>query len=70
MDARLLDVLHDAADDRALPVADGVHVHFDGVFQELVDEDRVLGEASRAQFMKLTSPASSATISMARPPST
>ncbi len=42
MDAGLFDVLHDAADDRDAAVADGVHVHFDGVFQELVDEDGML----------------------------
>src|SRR5665647_3431633 len=41
MDSRLFDVLHDAADDGDVAVADGVHVHFDGVFQELVDEDGV-----------------------------
>ncbi len=43
VDARLLDVLQDAADDHALAVGDGIHVHFVGVLQEPVDEDRVLG---------------------------
>ncbi len=42
MDAGLFDVLHDAADDGDLAVADGVHVHFDGVFQEFVDEDGMI----------------------------
>jgi hypothetical protein len=40
MDAGLLDVLQDAADDDALAVAQGVDVDFGGVLQELVDEDR------------------------------
>ena len=41
MDARLFDVLHDAANDHVLAVGDGVHVHFGGVFQEAVDQHRL-----------------------------
>ena len=42
--ARLLDVLHHAADDHlAGGVADGVDVDLDGVLEEPVDEHRPLG---------------------------
>ena len=41
VDSGLLDVLHDARHHRVRTVADGVHVHFDGVLQKLVDEDRM-----------------------------
>ena len=43
VDARLLDVLHDAADDCPGAVADGVDVDLAGVLEELVDQDGVLG---------------------------
>ena len=44
VDARLLDVLHDAADDdRARFVRDRIHVELERVFDELVDQDRMLG---------------------------
>ena len=39
VNAGLLDVLHDAADDGLLAVAHAVDVDLDGVLQELVDED-------------------------------
>ena len=42
VDARLLHVLHDPADDHPLAVGDGVHVDLEGVLEELVDQDRVL----------------------------
>jgi hypothetical protein len=38
MHARLLDVLHDAADEDGLAVADRVDVHLDRVVEEAVDE--------------------------------
>ena len=44
MDAGFFDVLHDAADDDVFAVGERVHVNFDGVFEEVVDEDgAVLG---------------------------
>ena len=44
VDARLLDVLHDAADDDgAGGVRDRVHVELDGILEELVDQDRMPG---------------------------
>ena len=44
MDARLLDVLHDAADDDgARGVGDRVDVELERVLEELVDEHRMLG---------------------------
>ena len=43
MDARLFDMLHDAGDHCFCPIADGVHVHLDGVFQKLVNENGVIG---------------------------
>ena len=44
MDAGLLDVLHDAADDDgARRVGERVHVDLGGVLEELVDQDRMLG---------------------------
>ena len=42
MDTRLFDMLHDAADHGHCPVADGIHVHFNGVLQKLVDQHRML----------------------------
>ena len=38
MDARLLDVLHDAGHDHPLCIGNRVHVNLDGVFQEAVDQ--------------------------------
>jgi hypothetical protein len=43
VDPRLLDVLEDAADDDVRAVGQAVHVHLEGVLQEAVEEDRVLG---------------------------
>ena len=42
MDARLLDVLHDAADHHLLAIADCVDVHLDGVTEKTVHQDRML----------------------------
>ena len=42
MDAGFFDVLHDAGDDDVFAVAEGVDVDFDGVFEEVVDEDGAL----------------------------
>ena len=42
MDAGLLNVLHDAGDEDVFRVAERVDVDFDGVFEEVVDEDRAL----------------------------
>ena len=43
VDAGLLDVLHDAADEHPRAVGDRVDVDLDRVLQELVDQDRMLG---------------------------
>ena len=43
VDARFLDVLHDAADHDAVAVAKAIDVHLDGRFQELVNQDRFAG---------------------------
>ena len=44
VDSGFLDVLHDAADDHVFAIGERVHVHFDCVFQEVVDQHRaVLG---------------------------
>jgi hypothetical protein len=40
VDARFLDVLHDAADDDVLAITDGVHVCLERVFQEAIDQHR------------------------------
>ena len=40
MNSRLLDVLHDAADENRLPVARTVHVDLDGIIEESVEQDR------------------------------
>ena len=42
MNAGFLDVFHHADDDRSLPVANGVDVDFDRIFEKLVDQDRVV----------------------------
>ncbi len=42
MNAGLLDVLHDAGDNHILGVAERVHVHLDGVLQEVIDQHRPL----------------------------
>ena len=44
MDARLLDVLHDAADQDVLAVADRVDVHLDREVQEAVEQPREISE--------------------------
>jgi hypothetical protein len=54
-----LDVLEHAADHDRCPgwgrriadVGDAIDVHFGGVFEELVDQDRAFGEASTAKRM-------------------
>jgi hypothetical protein len=51
VDARLLDVLHDAADDDARAVADCVDVHLEGVLQELVDENGAVAATLTASTM-------------------
>ena len=43
VDAGLLDVLHDPAEVHVLAVEEGVDVDLDGVVEEAVDEDRVVG---------------------------
>ena len=80
MDAGLLDVLHDAGDERVLAVGEAVDVDLDGVGQIAVDQQRALvgndelrrpveiaGEPRRGSGRAA---AASCTISMARPPST
>ena len=47
VDAGVLDVLHDAADDAAGAVGDGVDVGLEGVLEEAVDEHRMLGRHPR-----------------------
>ena len=48
MHARLLDVLHDAANQHALAVADSIDVHFHRVVQEAVQQHRrIVGHADR-----------------------
>ena len=42
VDTGFLDVLHHADNDRPLSVANGVDVDFDRIFEELVDQDRVI----------------------------
>ena len=42
VDARLLDVLHDRADQHRLAVGDGVHVHLERALEELVDQHRLV----------------------------
>ncbi len=42
MDAGLLDVLHDAGDERVVAVGEAVDVDLDGVGQVAVDEQRAL----------------------------
>ncbi len=52
--ARLLDVLHDAADQHMPAVADGVHVHFDGIVEEAVEQHRrVVGDLHRLAHVAL-----------------
>ena len=43
MYARLFDVLHDARDQYGpVFIAERIHIHFGGVFQEPIDQDRPL----------------------------
>ncbi len=37
----LLDMLHDAADQHIFAIADVIHVYFDGVVEETVQQNRV-----------------------------
>src|SRR5262245_7105041 len=43
VDARHFDVLHDAGDEHVVPVGEGVDVDLDGVLDELVHEDGMVG---------------------------
>ena len=71
MDAGLLDVLHDAAEEQLGAVEERVDVDLDGVVEEAVDEHRVLGgDLGGSARGSRRRPASSSTISMPRPPST
>ena len=45
MHARLLDMLHDAADEHVLAIGDGVDIDLDGVAQIAVEQQRVLAPA-------------------------
>ena len=57
--ARLLDVLHDAADDHlAGAVADGVDVDLGGVLEEAVDQHRPLGRQPALASPGVPKPAS------------
>lgn len=48
MHARLLDVLHDAANQHHFAVADGIHVDFNRVVEEAVEQHwRIVGNAHR-----------------------
>ena len=47
VDAGLLDVLHDPAEVHVGAVVERVHVDLDGVVEEAVDQDRVLGRGDR-----------------------
>ena len=42
MDSRILDVLHDPANDTTGAIGDGVDVGLEGVFQKAVYQNRVL----------------------------
>ena len=54
MDPGLFDVLHDAADEDPLAVADGVHVHLDGVVEEAVQQHRrFVGHPHRVMHVAL-----------------
>ena len=44
MHARLLDMLHDAANEHVLAIGDCVHIDFDGVAQIAVEQQRVLAQ--------------------------
>jgi len=47
MDPGVLDVLHHAADDAPRAVGQGVHVALEGVLEEAVDQDGMLGRDAR-----------------------
>ena len=53
VDAGRLDMLHDAADDGPVPVGNGIHVHFNGILQELVDENRISRRSQDGQSGKV-----------------
>ena len=40
MHAGLFDVFHDACDQHLLAIGDRIHVHFDGIVQEAVEQHR------------------------------
>jgi hypothetical protein len=43
MDTGKLDLVHDARDDDILAVSHGVDVELEGIFQETVDQHRMVG---------------------------
>src|SRR5690606_29093405 len=46
MHTRQLDLLHNAGDLDVVAIAGGVDVHFKGIFEEAIDQNRVLGRSS------------------------
>jgi hypothetical protein len=53
MDAGGFDVFHDAGHVHVLTVGQSVHVHFDGVLEELVDEDGMFGRVSADHIVEV-----------------
>ena len=43
VDTGVFNVLHDAADDALFSIAQGIHIGFERIFQEAVDQHRVVG---------------------------
>jgi hypothetical protein len=50
MDARLFDMFHHAADEHIVAVADRIHIEFERIFQEAVDEDRFFRRDIHREF--------------------
>ncbi len=46
-------MLHNAADDRNLPIGNCVHIHLDGVFQKFIDEHGMIGGCGNGQQGKV-----------------
>ncbi len=58
MDARRLDVFHHAADEDIVLVGHGVDIQFDGVGEELVDQNRLVRRTRTASSMYVSSSSS------------
>ena len=53
MNAGFFDMLHDAADNGGVSVGNGIHIHFNGIFQKFIDQYRMIWRCGDSQQGKV-----------------